>query len=483
MTISSEKLGNIIDWRSGETHHGAWLHGKALGLCLELKNRNIGPGDKVIISHGGTAHFFADLFGIWKAGACAVCLNANITVEELLNIVEFVKPHAIIHSRLDNLPKDLHSIGLGSKNLAPAEGSPSPSDGCLDDEALILFTSGTTGTPKGVIHTFRSLLARITLNQAYIPYHHRNKTLCILPTHFGHGLIGNCLTPLMEGQDLILAPASNLEVPGSLGAIIDEYEITFMSSVPTFWKRVLSEASPPQKGTLKRVHVGSAPFSQDLWRRVTEWTQIKEVINMYGITETANWLAGACFTKDGNVEGCIGKMWGGQAQIKLEDGSMTAYGHGELCVQSPSLMKGYLQLMNETAAVLQDGWFHTGDIGRIKEDGTMILTGRVGHIINRGGLKIHPEDIDLLLERHNNVAEACAFAIADDVYGELPGVALVLEDSQAFNKSEMRKWCATRLSKEKVPVKWYIVDTIPKTDRGKINRDNVATFCQKMPSE
>jgi len=203
-------------------------------------------------------------------------------------------------------------------------------------------------------------------------------------------------------------------------------------------------------------------------------------MNMYGITETANWLAGASFEDNSPTEGLIGKMWGGRAMVKLNDGTTAPSGHGELLVQSPSLMRGYLHLEKETKAILRGGWFHTGDVGQIEEDGTMILTGRIGHIINRGGLKIHPEDIDLLLERHDNVKEACSFAIPDDTDGEIPGVALVLQDPSLFNKREMRKWCATQLSREKVPVKWYVVHTIPKTDRGKINRSDVASFCQNI---
>ena len=233
----------------------------------------------------------------------------------------------------------------------------------LDDDALILFTSGTTGTPKGVLHSFRSLLARIALNQFHIPRAARARTLSVLPTHFGHGLIGNCLTVLLDRQPLLLAPATNLDVSGHLGAIIDEHDITFMSSVPTLWKRVLGTVPPPENGRLTRVHVGSAPLSAELWNGIAEWAGTRDVVNMYGITETANWIAGASLADHEAADGLVGDMWGGTAAVLDGAGEIHAQGEGELLVQSPSLMRGYFQLPEQTNAVLRNGWFHTAILG------------------------------------------------------------------------------------------------------------------------
>ena len=477
MRITFDNLGAITDWRSGETWETGRIRDQAQALAGELARRGIGTGHKVITWHGSDGRFFADLFGIWQAGACAVCLNPNTTPAELLNIAGFIDPAAIIDNTLDRIPEELRKQALASNAIEPRAGPMPASASHLDDDALILFTSGTTGTPKGVLHTFRSLLARVALNQAHIPQAQRQRTLCVLPTHFGHGLIGNCLTPLLDGQNLVLAPATNLDVPGNLGSIIDEYEITFMSSVPTLWKHVTTEAARPEQGTLKRIHVGSAPLSADLWNAISEWSGTRDVVNMYGITETANWLAGASLTDQTAADGLIGKMWGGTIAVLTDDGSITAQGEGELLVQSPSLMKGYYRLPEMTAEVLRDGWFHTGDIGRIDERGIASLTGRQRYVINRGGLKVYPEDVDLLLERHETVAEACTFAIPNEIEGETVGVALALQAGTAFEERGMRLWCAQRLSREKIPVHWFVVEEIPKTDRGKINRDIVAACC------
>ena len=170
--------------------------------------------------------------------------------------------------------------------------------------------------------------------------------------------------------------------------------------------------------------VGSAPLSADLWESIAEWAGTRNVANMYGITETANWLAAASALEHRPEDGLVGTPWGGALAVRDEGGRIRAAGEGEVLVQTPSLMSGYLRREDLSAEVIRDGWYHTGDVGRIDERGVLRLTGRIKHEINRAGTKIHPEDLDLLLERHPEVAEACAFGIPDAVSGEIVGIAV-----------------------------------------------------------
>ncbi|MBL6947005.1 MAG: AMP-binding protein, partial [Rhodospirillales bacterium] len=202
-----------------------------------------------------------------------------------------------------------------------------------------------------------------------------------------------------------------------------------------------------------------------------------DVVNMYGITETANWIAGATASKFDPEDGLIGTPWGGEIMIRKEDGSMKRQGEGEIVLRSPSIMDGYFERPDETAAALQDGWFRTGDVGRIDARGVVRLTGRIKHEINRAGMKIHPEDIDLLLERHAEVAEACAFGIPDSISGEIVGIAVRTQEGSKVTVDGLRKWCRERLRREAVPERWFLVGEIPKTDRGKINRERVMKSC------
>lgn len=479
MRFPIDGVGSVSDSRSGEEWSGERLCREVLGRTPVLRRLGAAAGKTVVIAHGGTPSFFADLFAIWHAGACAVCLNPALTNDELRNIVSFVNPVAVL---VDGNSLDASGVGVPvvrtSEEVGDETDDGSAIPGHQDDDALILFTSGTTGEPKGVLHTFRSLLARTALNQQFIGADKLETTLCVLPTHFGHGLIGNCLTPLLAGKRLVLASGASLQVAGKLGSLIDDYGVTFMSSVPSFWKVVIKlNSTRPVKGTLQRVQVGSAPLSDELWGAIIGWAGTRDVANLYGITETANWLAGASAFDHDPVDGEIGRMWGGSAAVRLEDGRICSRGVGEILVQTPSLMKGYFKRPDLTEAVLPSGWFCTGDIGRIDDDGTMYLVGRQKYEINRGGLKVHPEDIDILLERHPAVTEACAFAVPDEIAGETVGVAVSLKEGATATVEELRGWCLERLLREKTPERWFIVPEIPKTDRGKLNRDVVARHC------
>ena len=479
MKLPLDALGTITDWRTGESWRREQILDHAHRLAALLRDRGAGPGAKILICHDGDAHFFGDLFAVWLTGACAVCLNPKITQDELATICAFVKPMALLTKTGQEIPPAFAARSLDSRaqRAGISQSSTFESGGDPGDDALILFTSGTTGTPKGVVHSFRSILARVTLNLQFIPEEALARTLCVLPTHFGHGLIGNCLTPLLASHDLLLAPASNLDVTATLGSIIDDHRVAFMSSVPTLWKKVTRSTAPPRDGTLRRIQVGSAPLSAELWRDIAAWSGVRDVVNMYGITETANWLAGASLADYDAEDGLIGRMWGGEAAILNAEGKPCPEGRGELLVRSPSMLTGYYRLPEKTAEVLRDGWFHTGDIGSIDGDGTIRITGREKYEINRGGLKIHPEDIDLLLERHEAVREACAFAIPDEAEGEVVGVAFSLVNGSDLESGALRRWCAERISRDKVPRKWFALDDIPKTDRGKLNRDVVAAHC------
>jgi len=204
-------------------------------------------------------------------------------------------------------------------------------------------------------------------------------------------------------------------------------------------------------------------------------------VNCYGITETANWIGGASSATFTPADGLIGRPWGGSAAIRLADGTIAQQGEGEVLVQTPALMQGYHGRSDLTAAVLQDGWYATGDIGEIDASGTIRLTGRAKDEINRGGFKVQPAEIDMLLERHDKVAEACVFAIPDQVSGEIVAAAVKLVPHATTDGKALREWCLKYLRREATPERWFIVDEIPKTSRGKVSRDLVRKALLEKP--
>lgn len=466
-------LGSLIEAGSGFTLSASDLTYQAAQRAARL-TAAIAPvrGRNAVIAHGNNALFFADLLAVWQAGGCAVCVNAGLTQAELERVITFVDAAAILVKPDQEVHLDRPVLDLSQEGPTAAPVAPH-----LDDAALILFTSGTTGDPKGVVHTHRSIAARVALNAQEIGPETLAKTLCTLPTHFGHGLIGNCLTALLTGSDVVLAEATGIALAQKLSAMIDTHGVTFMSSVPALWKLALRLSPSPEGGTLQRVHIGSAPLSAQLWQQVVDWSGGAEVVNMYGITETANWIGGASSKQHTPSDGLLGRLWGGDAALLSDDGKITQQGTGEILVRTPSLMQGYFERQDLTDAAFHQGWYRTGDTGQIDAAGVLALTGRNKSMINNAGIKIYPEELDLLFERHHGVAEACAFGVDDPVSGEAVALAVVLS-SDAVTPEELRTWAAGEIRAEALPRQIYVLEAIPKTDRGKINRARVRAHCQ-----
>jgi acyl-CoA synthetase (AMP-forming)/AMP-acid ligase II len=435
-----------------------------------LAAAGIRAGSTLIIAHTGTARFFADLFAVWRLGCTAAVLPENLTVSELGVLADFVQPAAVLADwPAPNVKLDVPILHLAVETRAVA----APTEPEIDPRcaALVLFTSGTTGNPKGVVVSFGAVMARIALNAQQIGPACRGRALVALPTSFGHGLIGNALTPFLSGGDIVLHPLG-LPLAQNLGRVVDQHRITFMSSVPAFWRLALKFSAAPVGATLRRVHVGSAPMPADLWKAIVAWSRA-EVVNCYGVTELANWVAGASSQADGITDGLVGKSWGGEAAVKDDAGAIRAAGEGELLVKSPSAMSGYLHRPDLTAGAFIDGWYRTGDTALIDTSGRITLTGRIKDEINRAGLKVQPAEIDTLLETHPEIQEACTFGLGDQVSGEIVAAAVQLAPGANVTASALTAWCRDRLRREAIPERWFMVDKLPRNERGKISRDAV----------
>ena len=174
-------------------------------------------------------------------------------------------------------------------------------------------------------------------------------------------------------------------------------------------------------------------------------------------------------------------MWGGDAAVIDESGAIRHRGAGEIIIRSPSMMSGYLDRPDLTAAALHQGWYRTGDRGSIDEHGRIWLTGRIKDEINRAGFKVQPAEIDAMLERHPAVAEACVFGISDPLGGEAVAAAIRLKTAAAASPQSLQAWCLERVRREAVPERWFLVSEIPRTARGKVSRDAVRRLLVEQP--
>jgi len=471
--------GGIEDVGLGISWDASTLADEVSRRAAVLSQMGVGRGSTVAIAHGGSAHFFADLFATWSVGAAAACLDSTLTAGEIQTVVGFARAAIVLVDGLASFGQLAVPI-VDLRNEKSAKVSPASSPASRSDPALVLFTSGTTGAPKGVVLTFGALGARIDANIRAIGKASLARTLVSLPTHFGHGLIGNSLTPLLAGGDIVLHPIG-VPMANELGRIIDQHNITFMSSVPAFWRMALTRSSQPERMSLARVHVGSAPFPATLWSEVAAWTDA-DVVNCFGTTETANWLAGASSRVDGIANGLVGSMWGGTAAVIDSNGSIQPVGSGEIIVRSPSQMSGYLDRPDLTAAALFQGWYRTGDSGSIDKQGRIWLTGRIKDEINRAGFKVQPAEIDALLETNPAIAEACVFGVHDPLGGEAVAAAVRLKQGASEDPRGLQSWCLERVRREAVPESWFFVSEIPRTARGKVSRDAVRQALVKKPA-
>jgi acyl-CoA synthetase (AMP-forming)/AMP-acid ligase II len=487
--------GPLAEPHTGRHWSADVVHAEFARRVRHLRQHGLQPDDRVFLHYGNTIEFFVDLLAIWALGGCAIPLDTRLTAFEVETLARAARPRFSLWngSPDEALVGPLSTLGTtmvetlsGHDNGDADPVSLDPSALTLDRAALILFTSGTTGDPKGVVHTHRSLRARwTTLGQALGLDAYRN-TLCLLPTHFGHGLICNCLFPWLNGQHLHILPPFRAETLVRLGTILDEHRISFMSSVPSVWRIALKAARPPQAGTLRRVSIGSAPLTAAMWRDVQAWTGTKDVLNTYGITETGSWVAGTTVPDFTPEDGLIGFPWGAVVKIlpHADTGTPPALAtecrigeEGYVWLNTPALMRGYFERDDLTRQVVSQGWFMTGDVGVMDERGALYLRGRIREEINKGGMKVQPADVDAVVERFIGVKDVCCFAIDDPVYGQDVGIAVVLEDTSAERIMALLDWTRAHLAVHKVPVRWYAVDAIPRTSRGKINRTNVAAEC------
>ena len=489
------QVGNLIEPVSGRRWNRSEVLRRADARTRHFKRAGLAAADRVFIHYGNRLEFFADLLSIWRLGACAVPVDPRLTPYEIENLARLAAPRlslvddttdtstASVMSAMGSEVIDCRSAGDGGENAMPSNPV------SFDNDAIILFTSGSTGGPKGVVHTHRSLRARWNALRENLGVEAYARTLCALPTHFGHGLICNSLFPWLSGSDLFISEPFNPDLLMRFGKLVDEHKITALSSVPSFWPLVLKVTRPPKERTLRRIHCGSAPLSAATWKDIRRWSETEDVLNTYGITETGSWTAGTNI--DGFVpeDGLIGKPWGATIRIvkttdpdsaEQSEEECRAGEAGHVWIKTPALMKGYYQRDDLTRQSVRDGWLLTGDIGWRDDRGLFYLSGREHEEINKGGTKIYPADIDAVVGNFEGTRDVVTFGIDDSLYGQQVAIAVALDECSDGTVRRLYQWTKQRLAQHKIPLRWYLLDAIPRSPRGKINRNEVRDRCLKL---
>jgi acyl-CoA synthetase (AMP-forming)/AMP-acid ligase II len=339
------------------------------------------------------------------------------------------------------------------------------------DAALLLFTSATTGAPKLVPLTWGNLHAMAVRETHALQLTNADRFLSLMPLFHLHGLAA-VLAQLHCGGTVISTQGFN---PATFLNWLDEFRPTWFTSSPPLNRAILTLARAHPE-VFRRIPLrvirstGAAPESEQIAR--LEQAAGVPVLAGYGLTETGGVTRE---TPDACKPGSAGRSSGLEVAIMDPLDNVLAAGlEGEIAVRGASVTSGYLDDPEANQAAFRDGWFHTGDIGRLDGEGFLFITGRLREIINRGGEKIVPQEVDKVLAAHPALADAAAFAVAHRTLGEDVAAAVVLRTGATASELELRRFAATRLARFKVPRRIVFMDAIPRTATGKAQRGVLA---------
>jgi acyl-CoA synthetase (AMP-forming)/AMP-acid ligase II len=457
----------------------AELDRAASAFARSLRARGASPGERLVLANANTPEFFVALFGATRAGLVAVPLDAALAPAELANVLGHARPHAVMVDSRSAAVFD----ALGAPTcVIPPDALPDRDDTAGDDArgdasdgpAVILYTSGTTGTPRGAVHSHAALLRKTEDIRAWFGLGEGDRELCMLPTHFGHGLVCTCLTTLSFGGTLVLCRPFDAELLPRVFALADEHEVTTFSTVPTIIRLMLRNHAirTPATRQLRFVTCASAPLHADEVDAFEARFGVP-LVNCYGLTEAGTWSAMSPVDRQrdrrsvGNAVGCRIRA---VAVEGAERRPLPAGEIGELEVSGPSVMLGYDGAPEATAQVLRDGWLSTGDLGWVDDRGRVFLTGRSKDLIIRAGANIYPPEIEGVLLRHPDVAEAYVVGLDHAVLGESVAACVVRADGASVTDAELIRHCRAALSPYKCPETIRFVAEVPRTSRGKVSR-------------
>jgi len=343
------------------------------------------------------------------------------------------------------------------------------------DVALVLHTSGTTSRPKIVPLTQENVCASAMHIAASLALTPADRCLNIMPLFHIHGLVAAVLSSLAAGASVACTPGFNAL---QFFALLGELSPTWYTAVPTMHQAIAGRAARHREviaaHPLRLIRSSSAPLPPQVMAALEEVFGVP-VIEAYGMTEAAHQMASNPLPPRARKPGSVGVAAGPEIAIMDESGRLLPAGQaGEVVIRGPNVTSGYRDNPQANATAFTNGWLRTGDQGVFDGEGYLWLTGRLKEIINRGGEKISPREVDDVLMDHPAVAEVVAFALPHDKLGEDVAAAVVLKDGASVSERELQKFAGERLAAMKVPRKILFLDEIPKGTTGKLQRIGLA---------
>ncbi len=470
-----------------------WLGGPALHALAHqggaaLNAGGIGRGDRVaIVLPNGPA--MATVFVTVATFATAAPLNPGYKSEEFEFYLSDLQPRAVLLQQGDDTPARAVATRLGIPVVDVIAGATGtftlhglipgtatcPGPATADELALVLHTSGTTARPKIVRLTNGNLSTsarHIAESLALTP---ADVCLNVMPLFHIHGLIAAVLSSLHAGAAVCCTPGFNAF---KFAEWVETVHPTWYTAVPTMHQAILMRArSTPDRARamgLRLIRSSSASLPPQVMLELEDVFG-SPVIEAYGMTEAAHQMCANPLPPRARKPGSVGVAAGPEVAVMDGDGRILAQGDiGEVVIRGPNVTPGYDNNPDANARAFTDGWFRTGDQGRIDDEGYLFLTGRLKEQINRGGEKISPLEIDTVLLDHPALAQAVTFGIPHDKLGEEVGVVVVPMPGMSVTEQEVRDFAATRLAAFKVPRRVLVMEDVPKGATGKVQRIGLA---------
>jgi oxalate---CoA ligase len=463
----------------------------------ELNELGIGRGDPVgIVLPNGPA--MATAFVSIAAGAVAAPLNPAYRAEEFDFYLTDLEARALVvqagaetPARMVAADRSIPVLELalpedgpaGAFTLAPAAGAAlsigaGPALGGIgdaDDIGLVLHTSGTTSRPKIVPLRQRNLAASAGNIRGTLALTPADRCLNVMPLFHIHGLMSAVLGSLSAGAGVVCTPGFNAL---RFFAWLDACKPTWYTAVPTMHQAILARAARNEeilaRAQLRFIRSSSASLPPQVMGDLERAFRCP-VIESYGMTEASHQMASNPLPPAARKPGSVGIAAGPEIAVMDQEGRVLPQGAvGEVVIRGANVTAGYQNNPEANASAFADGWFRTGDQGVLDDEGYLTITGRIKEIINRGGEKVAPLEVDNVLSEHPAVAQAVTFAMPHPMLGEEVAAAIVLVEGMLASEGEIRAFAAARLADFKVPRKIVILEEIPKGATGKLQRIGLA---------
>ena len=468
----------------------------ALGALL--RREGIGRDGRVgvLLPAGGA---LASALVAALTNAVAVPLDPRLTAPEFADLRRRARLDAVISDGITPLPLDVSAAArhllddaIGRLMLF-VDGRHEPVETLAEsagDLALILRTSGTTAQPKLVPVTHGNVLARGDRLRRWLALTETDRSLCVAPLYYAHGFETGVLAPLVAGGSLACPPPADEASAGEdIVTWLEQLEPTYYSAGPTLQRLVLDRVQARRRAPatrLRLIQTGGAPLAASAQGELEAALGVP-LLDAYGLSETGQLASNGWATAARRV-GSVGRPDPGTVALRLEDGALLTEGAeragviGEVLARGPGVTPGYLDDQGRPQSILRDGWVRTGDLGVIDRDGFLTIAGRLKDIVNRGGEKIAPAEVDQALLRHPAVSEAAAFAVPHARLGEDLAAAVVPRTGATVTALELRRYLAECLVPFKVPRRIHLVPALPKGATGKVTRAALAQHFAKPRS-